>query len=198
MWFKLDDGLPQSVKVRSLADSRGDRGKRERNSALGALAQIWGWTAHQRTDGFVPASVVEDYAASGDVERLTRPTFGRAPLLHRAGEACRCLDGRRWPDGAAYAVHDYLDRNPSRADHDVAKAQRRELRDRELRTLIRRRDHDCCRYAESRSIGTTGGRPVAACSNTCGRTSPAARTTSSSRAAGATRARASARRRPLG
>jgi 5-methylcytosine-specific restriction endonuclease McrA len=156
VWLKIDDGLPQSVKVRGLAAplpgrprplAPAERAKRDRNSALGAWAQISAWAAGERTDGFVPASVVDDYATPEDVARLTRARFGRAPMLHTlGGGACRCFEGRRWPEGADYALHDYLDRNPTRADHDVAKAQRRELRDRELRAQIRRRDGDACRY----------------------------------------------------
>lgn len=147
-WVKLDDKLPMSVKVRGLADpeARGDRATAQRNEALGHWTQLLAWVGAERTDGFLTADVATMYGTASSLNRLLRGVFGRAALLHRRGDSCGCLEGRRWPDGAAYAIHDYLDRNPSRAENDVAKAQRRELRDRELREQVRRRDADCCRY----------------------------------------------------
>jgi 5-methylcytosine-specific restriction endonuclease McrA len=147
-WVKLDDKLPMSVKVRGLADpeARGDRATAQRNEALGHWTQLLAWVGAERTDGFLTADVAALYGTTASLRRLLRGVFGRSALLHSRGDLCPCLEGRKWPDGAAYAIHDYLDRNPSRAENDVAKAQRRELRDRELREQVRRRDADQCRY----------------------------------------------------
>jgi 5-methylcytosine-specific restriction endonuclease McrA len=59
---------------------------------------------------------------------------------------CECLKSADWPPGADYAVHGYLDTNPSRDEVDVARAKAAELRDRELRVQVRHRDRDRCRY----------------------------------------------------
>lgn len=147
-WVKLDDKLPMSVKIRGLADpgARGDRATAQRNEALGHWTQLLAWVGAERTDGFLTADVATMYGTQASLNRLLRGVFGRAALLHRRGDTCPCLDGRKWPDGAEYAIHDYLERNPSRAENDVNRAQRRELRDRELREVVRRRDGDRCRY----------------------------------------------------
>src|SRR4051794_18722171 len=113
-WLKVDDGLTFDPKVLSLGKSN-----QEINEVLGALVRLWAWCAQQRTDGFVPGAIVETVATRRCVQRLTRPVFGRRPFLHRRGESCECLQGRPWPAGAAYLVHDFLDRNPSRAENDV-------------------------------------------------------------------------------
>ncbi|MEV0843629.1 hypothetical protein AB0I55_29300 [Actinocatenispora sera] len=140
-WLKIDDGLPTSVKV-ALAG----RTKRERAETVGAAVLIWAWCAGQRTDGWVPASVVDDYAEAACRTRLTRRAFDREPMLHRRGDICPCLDGRAWPTDADYAVHDYLRYNPSRAENDVHRAQVKERKDPALKQAVRSRDGDWCRY----------------------------------------------------
>ncbi len=147
-WLRLDDKLPLSVKVHGLADpgARASTAIRQRNEALGHWALILAHCGAEGTDGFLPAGIVEGYGTPASLGRLLRPTFDRAPLLHRRGETCDCLAERRWPAGAAYAMHDFLDRNPSRAETDVARAKKRELRDPELKAAVRRRDAGRCRY----------------------------------------------------
>jgi hypothetical protein len=141
MWLKIHDGMPFDPKVMLLGKT-----KAQVNEAIGMATRLWAWCAQQRTDGFLPASIVEAVGTPACVKRLTTPVFERKPFLHRAGAQCGCLGDRRWPTDAAYLVHDYLRYNPSRDENDVDKAQRRELRDRELRAAIRRRDGDRCRY----------------------------------------------------
>ncbi|HEY0642294.1 MAG TPA: HNH endonuclease [Nocardioides sp.] len=141
MWLKIHDGMPFDPKVMLLGKT-----KAQVNEAIGMATRLWAWCAQQRTDGFLPAAVVEAVGTPACVKRLTTPVFERKPFLHRVGAQCTCLGDRRWPADAAYLVHDYLRYNPSRDENDVDKAQRRELRDRELRAAIRRRDADRCRY----------------------------------------------------
>ena len=147
-WVKIDDKLPMSVKVRGLADagSRGDKATAQRNEALGHWTQLLAWVGAERTDGFLTADIATMYGTPASLRRLLRGVFGRSALLHSRGDSCACLEGRKWPDDADYALHDYLDRNPSRAENDVARAQKRELRDPVLRDVVRRRDADMCRY----------------------------------------------------
>lgn len=147
-WLRIDDRLPMSAKIKGLADreATGDRAKRQRNEAIGHWLMILAWCASERSDGFVMAQQVDEYGTRESAARLLRARFGRAPLIHGRNDVCPCLEGRRWPPDYDYAVHDWLDKNPSRSENDVAKAQRKELRDRELREQVRRRDGDCCRY----------------------------------------------------
>lgn len=152
-WWKGDDRLAMSVKVRGLADPgvTGDRAKRQRNEALGHWTQIISWVAGERTDGFVTADIVELFGTTESTARLLRARFDRQPLLHargRDGKApdCPCLEGRSWPADYEYALHDYLDRNPSRGENDVHRAKKAELRDAKLKHAVRDRDRDRCRY----------------------------------------------------
>lgn len=140
-WLKVDDGLPFDPKMLSLG-----RTKREVNESVGTLVRLWSWCAQQGTDGFVLASIVEMIATPECTRRVTRPAFGRKAALHKRGDRCDCLEGRPWPDDAEYAVHDFLDRNPSREESDVAKAKKRELRDPEVKAIVYRRDGKWCRY----------------------------------------------------
>jgi hypothetical protein len=144
-WLKIHDGLPFDPKVLSLGKT-----KAEINEAIGMATRIWAWCGQQRTDGFVPAAVVDAIGTPACTKRLTRPVFGRKAFLHRraegAGAECECLRGRPWPADADFLVHDFLDRNPSRAENDVAKAKRKERDDPQLKAAVRRRDGDRCRY----------------------------------------------------
>lgn len=152
-WLRIDDRLAMSIKIRGLVDdgATGARAKDQRNATLGHWLQILAWVAGERTDGFVPADVVDEYGTKATTARLLRARYGRAALLHQRGPdgsppACACLDGRRWPPDFDYAIHDYLDRNPSRSENDVHRAKRRELRDPALKRQVRDRDRDRCRY----------------------------------------------------
>lgn len=152
-WAKINDHLSMSVKIQGLADpgATGAEAKRQRGEALGHWLQILTWVAAERTDGFVTTRTVDEYCTEASRARLTRPVMGRAPLLHARAEdgktpTCRCVQGRSWPDDADYAVHDYLDYNPTRTENDVHKAKARELRNAKLKRAVRDRDRDRCRY----------------------------------------------------
>jgi 5-methylcytosine-specific restriction endonuclease McrA len=152
-WVRLDDRLAMSVKVRGLADPgvTGDRAKDQRNAALGHLMQLLTWVGGERTDGFVTADIVELFGTAASTARLLRARFDMQPLLHQRDKngkppSCPCLDGRAWRDDFEYLLHDYLDRNPSRAENDVDRAKKRELRSKPLKQAVRDRDWDICRY----------------------------------------------------
>ncbi|MFD2763939.1 HNH endonuclease [Micromonospora eburnea] len=153
MWLRIDDKLITSVKIRGLVDdgATGVRATEQRCATIGHWLQIVTWVAGAGTDGFVPADVVDEYGTKATTARLLRARYGRAPLLHVRNPdgttpACPCLDGRTWHADYAYAVHDYLDRNPSRSENDVHRAKKRELRDAKLKRQVRDRDRDRCRY----------------------------------------------------
>lgn len=152
-WIRLDDRLAMSVKIRGLADpgATGDRAKDQRNAALGLLMQLLTWAGGERTDGFVTRDVVELFGTTAATARLLRARFDLQPLLHQLDEKgrppkCPCLDGREWKKDFEYLIHDYLDRNPSRAENDVQRAKARELKNAALKESVRLRDADTCRY----------------------------------------------------
>ncbi|HET6290997.1 MAG TPA: HNH endonuclease [Amycolatopsis sp.] len=152
-WARLDDRMAMSVKVRGLADqgATGDKATDQRNAALGHFMQLLTWASGERSDGFVTVDIVDLFGTAASTKRLLRAKYGRAPLLHQLDEngnppECPCLDGREWKADFEYLIHDFLDRNPSRAENDVHKAKNRELRDPKLKEAVRVRDADTCRY----------------------------------------------------
>jgi len=152
-WLRIDDRLTMSLKIRGLHDDgvTGPRRTDQRNASLGHWLLILTWIAGERTDGFVTEDIVEQFGTPATTQRLTRARYGRAPLLHEIGAdgtppRCPCVDGRWWPPGFRYLIHDYLDTNPSRSENDVHRAKRRELRDAKLKRAVRDRDLDRCRY----------------------------------------------------
>ncbi|MEC3975098.1 HNH endonuclease [Amycolatopsis sp. H20-H5] len=152
-WLKTDDRAAMSAKVRGLHDpgATGERAKEQRCAAIGHWYQILTWVAGERSDGFVTADVVDLFGTKATTTRLLRAKFDRAPLLHKitvngTPPVCPCLDGRAWPKDYEYAVHDYLDYNPTRTENDVHRAKKRELRDAALKLAARERDADTCRY----------------------------------------------------
>jgi hypothetical protein len=88
-WLRLDDSYPEHPKLASLTDS-----------AFRAHVRCMAYCARHLTDGYVPASVVREYAGSVLGELTATPRIGSSSLL----EEC---------DGG-FMVHDYLDYNPTR------------------------------------------------------------------------------------
>lgn len=138
-WFRTDDGAWAHPKFLAVG-----------NAAAGAWWRMSGYASHQRTDGWIPETIARQIVdGRRDLDKLCTVSVPgcRGPLLHSPGDRCSCLEDIRWPEGAGgYWIHDFLTVNPSREENDVAKAQRKELRDRELRAEVRRRDGDRCRY----------------------------------------------------
>jgi hypothetical protein len=152
-WLKTDDQAGQNVKLRGLVDDgvTGRRAVIQGKATRGHWHDILTWCAAARTDGFATAAVVDEPGTEDLVRRLLRARYDRAPLIHKRGPdgstpACKCLVGRTWPADYDYAVHDFLDYNPSRSENDVEKAKKRELRDAALKRAVRDRDEDMCRY----------------------------------------------------
>lgn len=152
-WLRIDDKMIVSMKVLGLVDdgATGERAKDQRNAAVGHWTQLLTWASAESSDGFVPAVVVDMFGSKRTRDRLLRARFDRQPLMHERGEDgstpdCRCLEGRSWPADMKYALHDFLDRNPSRSESDVHRRKRAELRDPKLKRAVRDRDRDCCRY----------------------------------------------------
>jgi 5-methylcytosine-specific restriction endonuclease McrA len=147
-WLRLDDGLDNDPIILNIARSRADAMR-----ILGSLTGMMLYAARHLTDGFLPELIVREHLRSKRLrEAFTHPPGGGTPLLHRRGDTCECLDGRLWPaTGADYAIHHYLQSNPTRGEYDVQRAKQAELRDRELLAAVRRRDGDCCRYCGTKT-----------------------------------------------
>lgn len=139
-WLRLDDGADTEPALLAIARTRG-----EADRFLGILTALKLYCARHLTDGYLPTLIVAEHIRSaGMLLKFTRPVIG-APLLHVRGDECECLP-RGWPGGFDFAVHGYLTTNPTKTEHDVARAKAAELRDRELLAAVRRRDRDRCRY----------------------------------------------------
>lgn len=150
MWLRWHDRADQDPLILHIS-----RNQSEVHRHLGILACLMLYCSSQGTNGFVPELVARQHLRSKRLLALfTTPPGGAVPLLHRPGDDCDCLEGRTWPATAAdYYVHHYLKWNPTKEEYDVAAAKKAELRDQELLTAVRNRDHGRCRYC-----GTECGR----------------------------------------
>lgn len=137
MWLRIDDNAAHHPKFMRAGTTDDDR-----NRIFGSWARLALYAAQYRTDGYVNDPAVRSIGARPDDLVAMR----RVRLLHFKGDRCKCRAGREWPDDAALLLHDFLDRNPSRAENDVHRAKRRELRNPELKAAVRERDGGRCRY----------------------------------------------------
>lgn len=65
-WFKVDDRLPTSRKMLRIPRSK-------RTAAIGLWTIAGAWSAHDLTDGFVPAFMIEEWGGTeGDADELIR------------------------------------------------------------------------------------------------------------------------------
>lgn len=152
-WLRIDDKMILSMKILGLVDDgvTGERAKQQRCESVGGWNFLLTWASAENSDGFVPSFIADMFVPARALKRLLRTRFDRQPLLHQLGEdgnppECRCLEGRPWPADMTFALHDFLDRNPSRSENDVHKAKRNELRNAKLKRVVRDRDRDMCRY----------------------------------------------------
>lgn len=114
-----------------------------------AHARMMSMTSHHRHDGYLTADQVMAACRRRDVvDALCRPVLGLPPMLHRQGDDCPCLGGA-WIDGFGFRIHQFLKRNPSRAENDRSKAHKAELNDARLKAIAYDRDGGCCRYCRS-------------------------------------------------
>jgi hypothetical protein len=101
-WFKIDDGFHCHPKVM-------DAG----TPAVGLYVRCGSWVAQQVTDGVVPKRVVKQYGTARQARALVD-----AGLWHEHGHDCgSCPE----VDANSYLIHQYLERNPSRIETDLAR-----------------------------------------------------------------------------
>lgn len=140
-WYRNDDDEYDSPIVLAVG-----------NAAYGAFQRLRGYASKHRTDGWVPAATAREICSRAELSSLLTVRVGKgAALVHAPGDSCACLgEGVVWPRGAdgevGYVLHGFLRRNPSRAENDVDRAKRRELKDPQLRAAVKARDCDLCRY----------------------------------------------------
>lgn len=129
------------------------------DSLQAAYARLKAKASHLTTDGYLTEVTALRYARNRRqlLDLLCTPVLDQKPKLHRPGDECDCL-GDSWIDGYAYRIHEFLKRNPSRAEYNRNRAQRADLRDPRLKALVYGRDGGCCRYCRSGPLSPKAGR----------------------------------------
>ncbi|ALF00187.1 conserved hypothetical protein [Streptomyces sp. SPB78] len=97
-WFVIDDSAHTHPKIVAAS-----------NAALGLWMRCGSYVAQHLTDGIVPGAVARMYGSKTQIAKLVA-----AGLWHERGHDCpheRCAQ----PAPGDYAVHDYLEYNPTRA-----------------------------------------------------------------------------------
>lgn len=101
-WFKIDDGFHCHPKVLAAG-----------TPAAGLYVRCGSWAAQQVTDGVIPKHVARMYGTPRMIKALVD-----AGLWHQRGHGCgSCPE----TDANSYVIHQYLEKNPSRAETDAAR-----------------------------------------------------------------------------
>lgn len=123
-----------------------------------AYCRIKAAASHIRKDGYLTESTAAKYARRRRwLDLLCTPVLDEQPLLHRPDDDCPCL-GDAWIEGYAYRIHNFLRRNPSRAEYERNQAQKADLRSAPLKASVYDRDGGCCRYCRSGPLSAKAGR----------------------------------------
>ncbi|WP_326811669.1 hypothetical protein [Streptomyces scopuliridis] len=109
-WFKIDDGFHCHPKVFAAG-----------TPAVGLYVRCGSWAAQQASDGIVPKAVARMYGTARMIKALID-----ADLWHQKGHNCESCPEL---DANSYAIHQFLERNPSRVDIELerkAKSERQQ------------------------------------------------------------------------
>ncbi|MEU1800832.1 hypothetical protein [Streptomyces sp. NPDC019937] len=110
-WFKIDDGFHCHPKVFAAG-----------TPAVGLYVRCGSWAAQQVTDGVIPKHVAKMYGTPRMIKALVD-----AGLWHQRGHNCpSCAE----VDANSYVIHQYLEKNPSRAETDAARKAKSERQQR--------------------------------------------------------------------
>lgn len=110
-WFKIDDGFHCHPKVFAAG-----------TPAVGLYVRCGSWAAQQVTDGVIPKHVAKMYGTPRMIKALVD-----AGLWHQRGHDCpSCTE----VDANSYVIHQYLERNPSRLETDLARKAKSERQQR--------------------------------------------------------------------
>lgn len=110
-WFKIDDGFHCHPKVLAAG-----------TPAVGLYVRCGSWAAQQVTDGIVPKHVAKMYGTPRMIKALID-----AGLWHQKGHDCRSCPEL---DANSYVIHQYLERNPSRVETELARKSKSERQQR--------------------------------------------------------------------
>ncbi|WP_069743061.1 hypothetical protein [Streptomyces sp. EN23] len=110
-WFKIDDGFHCHPKVFAAG-----------TPAIGLYVRCGSWAAQQVTDGVVPKHVAKMYGTPRMIKALVD-----AGLWHQKGHGCESCPEL---DANSYAIHQYLERNPSRVETELARKSKSERQQR--------------------------------------------------------------------
>lgn len=114
-----------------------------------------------RKDGYLTEALALDGCRGRRkiLDLLCTPVLEQQPMVHRKGDQCPCL-GDEWIDGYDLRIHEFLKRNPSRAENDREKAKRADRRNAALKAMVYERDGGCCRYCRSGPLSPKAGRSL--------------------------------------
>lgn len=101
-WFKIDDGFHCHPKVFAAG-----------TPAIGLYVRCGSWAAQQVTDGVIPKQIAKLYGTPRMIKALVD-----AGLWHENGHDCESCPQL---DANSYAIHQYLERNPSRVETELAR-----------------------------------------------------------------------------
>ncbi|ONK09491.1 hypothetical protein [Streptomyces sp. MP131-18] len=110
-WFKIDDGFHCHPKVFAAG-----------TPAIGLYVRCGSWAAQQATDGVVPKQIARLYGTPRMIKALVD-----AGLWHQKDHDCESCPEL---DANSYCIHQYLERNPSRVDVDLARKAKSERQQR--------------------------------------------------------------------
>ncbi|MFB7007863.1 MULTISPECIES: hypothetical protein [unclassified Streptomyces] len=110
-WFKIDDGFHCHPKVFAAG-----------TPAIGLYVRCGSWAAQQVTDGVIPKQIAKLYGTPRMIKALVD-----ANLWHQKGHECESCPEL---DANSYAIHQYLERNPSRVETELARKSKSERQQR--------------------------------------------------------------------
>lgn len=110
-WFKIDDGFHCHPKVFAAG-----------TPAVGLYVRCGSWAAQQVTDGIIPKHVAKMYGTPRMIKALID-----AGLWHQKGHDCESCPEL---DANSYVIHQYLERNPSRVETELARKSKSERQQR--------------------------------------------------------------------
>jgi hypothetical protein len=110
-WFKIDDGFHCHPKVFAAG-----------TPAVGLYVRCGSWAAQQTTDGIVPKQIAKLYGTPRMIKALVD-----AGLWHEKGHNCESCPEL---EANSYAIHQYLERNSSRVEVELARKAKSERQQR--------------------------------------------------------------------
>lgn len=110
-WFKIDDGFHCHPKVLAAG-----------TAAVGLYVRCGSWAAQQASDGIVPKQVARMYGTA----RMIRALID-VGLWHENGHGCESCPQL---DANSYAIHQFLERNPSRVAIELERQAKTERQQR--------------------------------------------------------------------